>query len=655
MCGITGWLDTRTTTLDEDIDQVLARMRDSLTHRGPDDFGSWFTESGRVALANRRLSILDLTEHGRQPMVSETADVVLTYNGEIFNHLELRSELEGLGHRFKSTCDTETVLYAFQEWGIDCISRFKGQFAFAAWDGRSRTLHLVRDRVGLQPLYFYSADDLLVFGSELRAVLEHPSVTPEINVGALYQYYVLHSPAPPFTLLKDVYVVPAGSYVRCRLGETPQLMRYWSILDEVGKQDLTRKSADEIADTVRETLIQAVERRLMSDRPIGLFLSGGLDSSSILACMATSGATDLQSFSIGSADESPGRTADEFRYARIVAETYGSKHTMLRANSARVMEFLSFCDQPPQSLVEYWIWEMAEAAGDAGVRVILHGEGADELFFGYSFHWTVLAERRRITDHPERAFDSPIDTGIPVAQWESPSGEWDREALGDLAFWGGGVHPMFEYNSEKYFSPDLVAGRLQSGRRLDVSRYRPMSNETEVLSFIQACYAETRASHADLDFRHKMQYLEFIHKLPEVLLRRSERSTMKHSVEMRLPFLDEDMISLAVNLPLSSLRQSGQVKHPLRQAMRGLVPERIRTRSKEFFGSSFLDANRKWLQQSEWFHHYALESKFADLDFIPRTYIRKRYEALRDNGTEFETLLWKQAFTAIWFDRYVSR
>lgn len=655
MCGVAGWLDHRAAAgLGADTDEVLQQMRDSMIHRGPDDFGSWHGHSGRVALANRRLSIVDLSERARQPMISENAEIVLSYNGEIYNHVELREQLERLGYRFRSNCDTETVLYSFEEWGIDCLRRFKGQFAIAVWDGRTRELYLARDRVGLQPLYFYSLNSLVVFGSELRAILRHPAVDPQIDLSGLYQYYVMHAPAPPLTLLRHVYSVPAGSYVLCRTGEVPQLWRYWSVLDEVGKEDLTAASDSELAARLRETLLQAVRRRLMSDRPVGLFLSGGLDSTSILACMAALGCASIQSFSIGYANEKTGETADEFDYARIGAKEFKSAHTLLRSRPERLQEFASSCDQPPENLSEFWLWEMAEVASDKGVPVILHGEGADELFFGYDFHWRVLAERQRIDQHPEQALVSPIDSGIPSAQWSATTKMSDRDALADLLFWGGGVHPSLEYLRHQYFGPDLISVRHQTTAGLNTSRYQPMGKGTDVLSFIQACYATARSGGRRTDYRHKMQYLEFIHKLPEVLLRRGERSTIKHSVEIRLPFLDEDVISLAVNLPIEALKNSETVKYPLRMAMNGLVPERVRNRPKEFFGISFLEASRKWPYRSEWFRHYLLDSEFADLGYIPQSYLRQRYERLRQDQTGFETLLWKQTFAAVWFENFVS-
>ena len=656
MCGIVGWLNQGPLSArEDDATALLDRMRDTLVHRGPDDFDSWHGLSGQVALANRRLSIVDLSERARQPMVSETADIVLSYNGEIYNHLELRDRLRQLGYRFRSECDTETVLYAFEEWGIDCLSLFKGQFALAVWDGRSKTLYLARDRVGLQPIYFYSKDGLVVFGSEFRALLQHPDAKAEINFGALYQYFVMHSPAPPFTMLQHVYAVPAGAYVRCQLGEVPCLKRYWSLIHEIGKNDFAGWSDKRIADQVRDTLMQAVSRRLMSDRPVGLFLSGGLDSTSILACMAALGCTNTRSFSIGYADGQTRQTADEFDFARIAAKEFQSTHALLRSQPARLEEFASTCDQPPENLIEFWLWEMAEAAKQADVPVILHGEGADELFFGYDFHWRVLSERQRVSSDSAHALRSSIDSGIPAAIWSATRREDERDAIADLMFWGGGVHPRFEYQRQEYFSWEPASTQFQTTPGLDTSDYHPVSHEMDVLGFMRSCYAEVRSAKRGTDYRQRMQFVEFVHKLPEVFLRRGERSSMRHSVELRLPFLDEDMIALAINLPLASLRDSETVKYPLRQAMRGLVPERIRNRPKEFFGISFLDASRKWPLESQWFWHQLLDSEFASLGFVSKAYLQEQYEHLSRNHTGFETFLWKQVFAATWFDNVVSK
>ena len=657
MCGVVGWLDCRSSVnLGNDTGAVLDRMRDSLVHRGPDDFGSWTNDSGQVALANRRLSIVDLSERARQPMISETADIVLSYNGEVYNHLELRGQLERLGYRFRSNCDSETVLYAFQEWGIECLSRFKGQYAFAIWDGRSQTVYLARDRVGLQPLYFYSHDGLVVFGSEFRAIVQHPDVRARLNIGGFYQYFVMHAPAPPFTLLENVYVVPAGSYVRCPVDKTPQLVRHWSILDELGKQDLSGMTENELAERIRETLMQAVQRRLMSDRPVGMFLSGGVDSTSVLACLAALGSGNLRSYSIGYSDEKTLGTKDEFSFAAEAAKEFQSPHTMLRTQPDRLMEFANSCDKPPENLVEFWLWEMAEVAGKAGVPVMLHGEGADELFFGYDFHWKVLSERQRVQSEPGCDLDgSPFDSGVPPALRSLTSRERTWDSTADLMFWGGGVHPKIEYQRRDYFGSGYIPDRLQTTSGLDTSLFRPVSADADVLSFVRACFDTSRSADHGTDYRHRMQFLEFVHKLPEVLLRRGEPSCMKHSVEMRLPFLDEDLIALAVNLPLASLRSPTVVKYPLRLAMKGMIPERIRMRPKEFFGISFLGASQKWPSANPWFRHYLLESRFASLGLVSKGYLETQYQRLTRDNVGFETFLWKHVFTAVWYDNFISK
>ena len=248
-----------------------------------------------------------------------------------------------------------------------------------------------------------------------------------------------------------------------------------------------------------------------------------------------------------------------------------------------------------------------------------------------------------------------IDSGIPQDLWSSAKGNEDRNAIADLMFWGGGVHPSLEYERHKYLSPEHISAQLQPTPGLDTSKYHPVSDKTDVLSFMAACYADARSSDHGTDYRQRMQYLEFVYKLPEVLLRRGERSCMKHSVELRVPFLDEDMIALAVNLPIKSLRAEQTVKYPLRMAMKGMVPERIRNRPKEFFGVSFLDASSKWPAQSDWFRYNLLESDFTSLGLVSKAYLEQRYEHVSQDNSVFETFLWKQVFTAVWFDNMVTK
>jgi asparagine synthase (glutamine-hydrolysing) len=515
-------------------------------------------------------------------------------------------------------------------------------------------LYLARDRVGIQPLYFYSADSLLVFGSEIRAILEHPEVSPAVNAAAMYQYFSMHTAIPPSTLLNDVYTVPGGAYVRCQVGRTPQLIRYWSLLDEIGKHDLQAETSQALSDRLRESLSTAVRRRLQSDRPVGLFLSGGLDSTSILACASESGAQDFRSFSIGYTDSNSGENIDEFHYAHIAAQAFGSEHVLVRSDPSRLPEFMGTCDLPPENLGEFWLWEMSEVASQHGVPVVLHGDGADELFLGYEFHWQAMAQRERIMNSPKSVYQSTIDSGIPLDRWAASTGHAERDRLADLVFWGGGVHPSLEYDRSTYFGAGLLEAPRLLGSGLDTTLYRPMSESTSVLNYIEDCYAKAQAHHPPLDFRQRMQYIEFIYKLPEVFLRRAERSTMKHSVEVRLPFLDEDVVSLAVNMPTAALKEGGEIKHPLKEAMRGLVPEPIRTRQKQGFGVSFSRGTHQWLSTNDWFSHHLYESSFADLGFISKSYLTKRYQELRQpTSTGFETLLWKQVFASAWFDRHV--
>jgi asparagine synthase (glutamine-hydrolysing) len=329
---------------------------------------------------------------------------------------------------------------------------------------------------------------------------------------------------------------------------------------------------------------------------------------------------------------------------------------MLRTQPARLREFIDTCDLPPEVLGEFWLWEMAEAASKDGVPVMLHGEGADELFFGYDFHWNVLSERQRVQSEPDSDLDSsPFDSGVPMALRSSAPRWEDRDAIADLMFWGGGVHPRFEYQRDNYFNPERLPGPLQDTPGLDTSRYSPVSTDSDVLGFVRACYDMSRSVNSNADYRHRMQFLEFVHKLPEVLLRRSEPSCMKHSVEMRLPFLDEDMVSLAVNLPLASLRTPELVKYPLRLAMKGMIPERIRKRPKEFFGVSFLEASQKWPSENPWFRDYLLESRFTSLGLVSKKYLESQYERLTRDNVGFETFLWKHVFTAVWYDNFISK
>ena len=365
MCGIAGfsWQDGR----------LVERMNQVISHRGPDQHGVYTDES--VSLGHRRLSIIDLSADGRQPMTNEDGSVWVTYNGEIYNFQELREQLRAKGHVFRSRTDTEVIVHAYEEYGPNCVQWFNGMFAFALWDRPRSELILARDRLGVKPLYYYLNKDTLVFASEIKAILQVPDVDREINPQALYHYVGYEFVPAPDTIFRHISKLPPGHYLRYRDGKI-ELTQYWDIRFQTESQPRTYYE-----EGIRELLAKSVQKRLVSDVPLGVFLSGGLDSSAIVALMSQCGVEPIQTFSLGYADP----TFSELDYARTIARQFNTQHHELIIDPITpelVEEAVWHLDEPMTDLSAIPFYLICKKAREH-VTVCLSGEGGDEVLVGY--------------------------------------------------------------------------------------------------------------------------------------------------------------------------------------------------------------------------------------------------------------------------------
>jgi asparagine synthase (glutamine-hydrolysing) len=381
MCGIAGIFDFAVTPSP---DGVLARMSDSLAHRGPDAHGFYRSADQRVGLAHRRLSIVDLTEAGSQPMCNEDRTVWITFNGEIYNHESVREPLIAKGHHFRSRSDTEAIIHLYEEYGQDVVDRLDGMFAFALWDESRRRLLLVRDRLGKKPLYYSCVGGRFIFASEIKALLQHPDIRRDLDLDALNHFLTFSNTPAPLTLFRNIFKLPAAHRLTCDAAGTISIERYWSPLDgPVWSTDDPPGSADRVLDL----LTRAVGKRLMSDVPIGAFLSGGVDSSANVALMSRLTSEPLRTFSVGFEGFGPAQNFHDLPYARRVAQTFGCQHEEITITSRdceqSVPELVFHQDEPigdPACLPMHFA---SRAAHAAGIKVVLVGEGSDEVFGGY--------------------------------------------------------------------------------------------------------------------------------------------------------------------------------------------------------------------------------------------------------------------------------
>jgi asparagine synthase (glutamine-hydrolysing) len=585
MCGINGALAFANGTF-RVTEPYISRMRDTMAHRGPDGAATWVAPDQRVGLGHRRLSIIDLSDCARQPMTNEDGTLSITYNGEIYNHRDLRTELSQSGrHRWKTDhSDTEVILHAFEEWGIDCLARFRGMFAFGLWDQRSRQLWLVRDRIGIKPLYYSIHHGRMTFASEIKALLEDPDQRCAVHDPALFHYLSFLATPGPQTLFEGIKKVPPGTWIRVGADGSVVERRYWDVWDDVSSLDGVEE--DEIADRVVTELRASVRLRKVSDVPVGVFLSGGLDSSANAALFSEDEATQVKTFSIGYADSY--RTyPSELPYARQMASRVGAAHHEYLVRVSDIVDFLprmvQLQDEPIGDPVCVPLYYVAKLARENGVVVCQLGEGADELFVGYP-SWLNALERQRWDDLPVPQSMKRVGCAALAALGYDRTVhlEWLRRgARNEPLFWSG-AEAFTDAEKRRLLSP---RARRALGDLTSWDAIRPIRDRFE-------------ARAPDPSHLNWMSYVDLNLRLPELLLMRVDKMTMGVGLEGRVPFLDHRFVSLALSIPSALKTKNGILKYVLKKAFRGIVPDDLIARRKQGFGVPVDELFRGPLQTS---------------------------------------------------------
>lgn len=536
----------------------LVRMRETLHHRGPDGEGLFITEDRKVGLAHRRLSIVDL-EGGAQPMFGARGEA-LVFNGEIYNYPRLRLELEADGVEFSTTCDTEVILHLYAAHGRDCVDHLEGMFAFAIWDPNAEELFFARDRIGEKPLYWTCVDGRFIFGSEIKAILAHPSVKPEVDEDSIGPYLTNLVTSSPQTLYRNIQKVPPGVSGICDSGGV-RTHQYASV---AGSRTFADHSPDLAAKTVRDLLDRSIHDRLMSDVPVGVLLSGGLDSTTIVA-MLRDQAAGLATFSVGFNGDV---AIDERDEARRVARHFGTDHHEVEIDGDDARRFLTGLvhhqDEPLADPVCLPLNFVCQLAAENGIKVVMAGEGADELFWGYPGYSRVLAHETAL--RTLLASPTLIRKSI-AALMPRRSKPMLRELMEGIA--RGRPLPLHM---------PLGLTRRQRNEMLDrdqpaYSGWAP--NEAENIageSAIETLLWDT-------------QEYEFQLRLPELLLMRIDRFSMANSVEARVPFLAPDLVDYVYSLPLQQKWREGTTKVVMRKGIGDLVPDWVLNRPKRGFGA----------------------------------------------------------------------
>ena len=563
MCGIVGILALEASG---EIDrELLAMMNRAITHRGPDSAG-FYVEPGRVGLAMRRLAIIDIAG-GEQPIANEDGTVHVVFNGEIYNYQQLRVDLVARGHRFSTRTDTETIVHAYEEWGEECVTRLRGMFAFALWDTRNQRLVLARDRVGIKQLFFTVVGDQLLWGSEIKALLQHPDLERRLRPAALNHYLAYLYVPEPLTMFEGIEELRAGHLMVVERGQI-RVRPYWKLRYDVDRT----LGLDEAAEELRAQLDEAVRIRLMSDVPLGAFLSGGIDSGSVVALMAQHSEAPVKTFSIGYA--AGGEAFDERRFAREIAERYGTEHHEfeMRPDVAAIVPALvrSF-DQPFADSTAIPTWYLSKLVRQH-VTVALSGLGGDEVAAGYERHrGALLAERFGwVPDWVRRSLLMPLADALPDPR---SGNQWVQRAK---RF----VRAMGRPFDERYFQ--LLEQLSKTAR---AALLTPEILEEIDLDDPFSHFQSHVASAAEAEPLNRALFADLKLYLPGDLLTLTDRVSMAHSLEVRVPFLDHHLLEFAARIPPGYKIYRTERKHILKRAVGPLLPPGFLKRRKMGFSA----------------------------------------------------------------------
>ncbi len=629
MCGVVGLFSFAGPPV---IEHSIRAMSDRVVHRGPDGHGLWLSADGRIGLGHRRLSIIDLSAAAAQPMASLDGTLQLVFNGEIFNHQEIRTELKtmGRGQWFTDHSDTEVVLQAYAQWGTDCLSRFRGDFAIALWDARRECLWLARDRAGVKPLYYVHLQGAIAFASEIKALLALPQVPRQINEEALYHYLSFLTPPAPQTMFAGIEKMPAA--VQMIVDRTGRIRteRYWDPMGDT--PTLQGKSDGEIQEIVLEELRASVKYRRVSDVPVGIFLSGGIDSS-VNAALFAEGGGAVNTFSIGF-DAEYESYADELPYAQQMADRIKAEHHVRRLKATDVSDFIEKMvyhqDEPIGDVVCVPLYYVAKLARDAGVIACQVGEGSDELFCGYPF-WRQHLRIAKWNAYPIPRAVKKLGLGLlrTIGKVNSYPYELLRRGVsGEPTFWGG-AEGLTEMEKQFILGPDLR------------KRFAGFSS-AEVLRPIRSRFEATAGEHSQLNW---MTYLDLNLRLPELLLPRVDKMTMATSVEGRVPFLDHKFIELVMSIPTANKVGDMELKRVLKGAVRGILPDELIDRRKQGFGLPM----REWLGGE-----LGREIERRVVRFSESTGIFDRKSVSTFLRSQPWSKIWLLYNLAVWHERFIS-
>ena len=663
MCGIAGWLGSSFDSSQSDQERVLSELTKTLSHRGPDDSGAWLDLDRQIALGHQRLSVIDLSPAGHQPMISASGRYVLAFNGEIYNHTKLREDLlanhsERAPH-WRGHSDTESLAAGFDVWGVRrTLERAVGMFAIAVWDRQEQTLTLARDRMGEKPLYFGWCGGSFVFASELKAVKQHPGFTSEIDRGALQSYFRYSYVPAPYSIYKGIYKLEPGCLLTVTLAGASNaanaapvagsegtgwvLERYWSLQDKAAAgQDSPLHNERKVLETLEEALSESIKGQSIADVPLGAFLSGGIDSSLIVALMQRQAARPVKTFTIGFHEQEH----SEAKHARAIASHLGTDHTEMMLSAQDALDVIPrlprIYDEPFADSSQIPTFLVAQMAREH-VTVALSGDAGDELFGGYNRYcwapgiWDKLS--RVPTGLRDRVLSSLAGGGPAAGLLSLLPGRFKVALAGEKAL------KLQRASRDAASLDDFYLGLVSEW--LDADQLVKGGEELPTILSNPEAWPEFA------DPEHRMMYLDACTYLPDDILVKVDRAAMAVSLETRVPFLDHRVVELAWQLPLSMKISAGQGKWALRQILDKYVPQRLMERPKQGFAIPLADWLRGPLR--EWAESLIDPAKLEQQGYLRSSLVTKKWREHQSGSANWEHSLWSVLMFQAWLEEMES-
>ena len=646
MCGIAGLWDLWKRSKPEALASAVRAMTETVIHRGPDDGALWIDQDASLALGHRRLSIVDLSSAGAQPMISSCGRFVTSYNGEVYNTQELRSELKAVGRGFRGHSDTEVIIEGVSLWGVEqTIKRLIGMFAIAVWDRRERVLYLVRDRLGIKPVYWSNFGGRILFGSELKVLRADQSWRPELEKRALTAYMRFGYVPAPLTIYRGVQKLPPGTILTIRVDGTSTIAPYWS-LEEVAREGQNARyagSEEEATEALDELLRDAVRRQMVADVPLGAFLSGGIDSSTVVGLMQAQSSRPVRTFSIGFGEAD----YDEAQNAAAVARYLQTEHTELYVSPAHALNVIpqlpDMYDEPladSSQIPTYLVSKMARQH----VTVALSGDGGDELFGGYTryFRGETLWRVIDLTPRPLRSLAASGVRALSPVAW-SALGNMIPERRRPVQF-GDKMHKL----------AGVLAGESEAS-----SFYRQVVSLWADPEGVVSAGAEPKTLHDDHrlrervpDFLERMQYLDTLSYLPDDILTKLDRASMAVSLEARVPLLDHRIVAFSWSLPRAMKAGDGIGKRLLRRVLDRYVPRGLVERPK----MGFVVPVYSWLRRDlrDWAEDLLRERTLAEDGIFNWRLIRARWGEHIEGKQRWDVQLWSVLMFQAWKERWLA-